>query len=68
VAAPEGERAASAAQLAAAVTQEAPAAVLRTFATITAALAAARSEAGANDRIVVFGSFYTVAEALRSAR
>jgi dihydrofolate synthase/folylpolyglutamate synthase len=29
---------------------------------------AARREAGANDRIVVFGSFHTVAEALRSAR
>ena len=39
----------------------------RTFATIPAALAAARREAGANDRIVVFGSFHTVAEALRSA-
>ena len=29
---------------------------------------AARREAGPNDRIVVFGSFYTVAEALRFAR
>jgi folylpolyglutamate synthase/dihydropteroate synthase len=40
----------------------------RTFATVTAALETARREAGANDRIVVFGSFYTVAEALRFAR
>ena len=40
----------------------------RTFATVAAALAAARREAGPNDRIVVFGSFHTVAEALRSAR
>ena len=39
----------------------------RTFATVAAALAAARREAGPNDRIVVFGSFHTVAEALRSA-
>ena len=33
----------------------------RSFATVPAALEAARREAGANDRIVVFGSFYTVA-------
>jgi dihydrofolate synthase / folylpolyglutamate synthase len=39
----------------------------RIFATVTAALEAARREAGPNDRIVVFGSFHTVAEALRSA-
>jgi dihydrofolate synthase/folylpolyglutamate synthase len=39
----------------------------RTFATVAAALEAARREAGPNDRIVVFGSFHTVAEALRSA-
>jgi len=41
---------------------------VRTFATVDAALQAARREAGSNDRIVVFGSFHTVAEALRSAR
>ena len=41
---------------------------VRTFATVDAALQAARRDAGSNDRIVVFGSFHTVAEALRSAR
>jgi dihydrofolate synthase/folylpolyglutamate synthase len=68
VAAPEGDRAASAAALAEAIAQRAPGAPARSFANITAALRAAREEAGPNDRIVVFGSFYTVAEALRSAR
>jgi dihydrofolate synthase/folylpolyglutamate synthase len=64
----EAERAAAAQQLAAIVHEQAPGAPLRTFATITAALQEARREAGPNDRIVVFGSFYTVAEALRSLR
>lgn len=68
VAAPEGDRAASAAQLAQAIARKAPGAPARSFATITAALQAAKDEAGPNDRIVVFGSFHTVAEALRSAR
>jgi dihydrofolate synthase/folylpolyglutamate synthase len=68
VAAPEGPRAASAAQLAEAVGQQAPGAPSRSFATIAAALEAAKAAAGPNDRIVVFGSFLTVAEALRSAR
>ena len=40
----------------------------RAFATVASALEAARRDAGPNDRIVVFGSFTTVAEALRSAR
>jgi len=40
----------------------------RMFATVASALEAARRDAGPNDRIVVFGSFYTVAEALRNAR
>ena len=66
VAAPESERAASAADVSR-ILQERKAPV-RSFATITAALEEARREAGPNDRIVVFGSFYTVAEALRSAR
>jgi dihydrofolate synthase/folylpolyglutamate synthase len=66
VAAPESERAAPAADIAAKITSRGGAA--RAFATITAALDSARREAGPNDRIVVFGSFYTVAEALRSAR
>jgi len=66
VAAPESDRAARAAD----ITQllEARGAEARSFATITAALESARREAGPNDRITVFGSFYTVAEALRSVR
>ncbi len=34
------------------------------YATVTAALAAARASAEPDDRIVIFGSFYTVAEAM----
>lgn len=37
----------------------------RAFASVALALDAARREAGANDRIIVFGSFLTVADALR---
>ncbi len=37
----------------------------RAFASVACALDAARREAGPNDRIVVFGSFLTVADALR---
>ena len=40
----------------------------RAFATVPSAYEAASRDAGPNDRIVVFGSFTTVAEALRSAR
>ena len=40
----------------------------RAFATVPSAFEAARGAAGPNDRIVVFGSFTTVAEALRNAR
>jgi dihydrofolate synthase / folylpolyglutamate synthase len=40
---------------------------MRAFPSVEEAYSAARSEAGANDRIVVFGSFHTVAEALRIA-
>ena len=68
VAAPESERAAAAGKVAETLGRVAPGAPVRSFATITAALEAARAAAGPNDRIVVFGSFYTVAEALRSAR
>jgi dihydrofolate synthase/folylpolyglutamate synthase len=68
IAAPESERAASAAKIGDAVARHAPGIPSRSFATITAALDAAKGEAGPNDRIVVFGSFLTVAEALRSAR
>jgi dihydrofolate synthase/folylpolyglutamate synthase len=66
VAAPPSERAASAADVAGLLAHRG--AVSRTFATVPAALEEARRESGPNDRIVVFGSFYTVAEALRSAR
>jgi dihydrofolate synthase/folylpolyglutamate synthase len=68
VAAPESERAAPASKVVDALARHAPDAPARSFATITAALDAAKAAAGPNDRIVVFGSFYTVAEALRSAR
>ncbi|HUP98258.1 MAG TPA: bifunctional tetrahydrofolate synthase/dihydrofolate synthase [Usitatibacter sp.] len=66
VAAPESERAASAGDMSGAL--EARKATVRSFATVTSALEEARRQAGPNDRIVVFGSFYTVAEALRSVR
>ena len=66
VAAPPSERAAPASEVAALLA--ARGAECRSFATIPAALETARREAGPNDRIVVFGSFYTVAEALRPAR
>ena len=66
VAAPQAERAATAAPLRQAIESRGLAA--RGFVSIAAALDAARREAGANDRIIVFGSFYTVAEALRSLR
>ncbi len=68
VAAPPSERAASADEVARLLEARGLGAATRTFATVELALAAARREAGANDRIIVFGSFYTVAEALRFAR
>lgn len=42
--------------------------VTRAFASVASAYEAARRDAGPADRIVVFGSFTTVAEALRCAR
>ncbi|HSN21488.1 MAG TPA: bifunctional tetrahydrofolate synthase/dihydrofolate synthase [Usitatibacter sp.] len=68
VSAAQAERAAPAARVAEILAQHDPGKPLRSFATVDAALAAARGDAGPNDRIVVFGSFTTVAEALRSAR
>src|SRR5204863_7280850 len=68
VATPESERGAPAGEVAKLLETRGLAATTRTFATVSAALETARREAGANDRIVVFGSFYTVAEALRFAR
>jgi dihydrofolate synthase / folylpolyglutamate synthase len=67
VSAAQADRAASAEAVAGILADRGIEAV-RTFATVDAALQAARREAGSNDRIVVFGSFHTVAEALRSAR
>lgn len=68
VAAAQADRAASAATMAQVLAERGLGAVTRTFASVDSALAAARREAGANDRILVFGSFHTVAEALRSPR
>jgi dihydrofolate synthase/folylpolyglutamate synthase len=67
VSAASAERAAPAAAVARVLADRGLAVNTRTFATVGVALDAARSEAGPNDRIVVFGSFHTVAEALRSA-
>jgi dihydrofolate synthase/folylpolyglutamate synthase len=68
VAAAASGRAASPAVIAKLLEERGLGSVTRTFATVDSALDAARREAGPNDRIVVFGSFYTVAEAMRSAR
>jgi dihydrofolate synthase/folylpolyglutamate synthase len=68
VSAAQAERAASAQQVADALAKRGLGDRVRTFATITAALDSARRDARPDDRIVTFGSFYTVAEALRSAR
>jgi dihydrofolate synthase/folylpolyglutamate synthase len=68
VAAADADRAAPAQHVAAILGERGLGPVTRSFASVPAALDAARGEAGPNDRIVVFGSFHTVAEALRSAR
>jgi dihydrofolate synthase / folylpolyglutamate synthase len=68
VSAAQAERAAPAAQVAAVLAGRGLAPVTRSFFPVGAALDVARRDAGANDRIVVFGSFHTVAEALRPAR
>ncbi|MFZ3323697.1 MAG: bifunctional tetrahydrofolate synthase/dihydrofolate synthase [Usitatibacter sp.] len=62
------ERAAPAQRVAELLAERGLAGATRTFATVTAAFEEARREAGPNDRIVAFGSFYTVAETLRSDR
>jgi dihydrofolate synthase/folylpolyglutamate synthase len=67
VAAANAERAAPAQKVAEILAQRGLGGVTRTFATVPAALEAARREAAPDDRIVVFGSFHTVAEALQSA-
>jgi dihydrofolate synthase/folylpolyglutamate synthase len=61
-------RAASAARLAEELAQRGHAKATRTFASVTAALDAARRESGPNDRILVFGTFPAVGEALRALR
>ena len=68
VSAPVADRAAPVERIAQVLEKRGLAQATRTFATIPAALETARREAGPDDRIIVFGSFYTVAEALRSAR
>jgi dihydrofolate synthase/folylpolyglutamate synthase len=68
VSATESDRAAPAAEVARLLAERGAADATRTFASVAEALAAARGDAGPNDRIVVFGSFTTVAEALRTAR
>jgi dihydrofolate synthase/folylpolyglutamate synthase len=68
VAAAEADRAAPAARVAGILEERGLANVTRTFATVPSAFETARRDAGPNDRIVVFGSFTTVAEALRIAR
>jgi dihydrofolate synthase/folylpolyglutamate synthase len=68
VAAADAERAAPAAEIGKLLAERGLEKAVRTFATVPLALDNARREAGPNDRILVFGSFYTVAEALRSVR
>jgi dihydrofolate synthase/folylpolyglutamate synthase len=68
VAAADADRAAPAAEVAKILAEKGLSGATRTFATVPLALEEARREAGPNDRIIVFGSFYTVAEALRSVR
>ncbi|MGE0357389.1 MAG: bifunctional tetrahydrofolate synthase/dihydrofolate synthase [Burkholderiales bacterium] len=64
VSAVAGERAAPAARVAGLLAERGLAARTRTFATVPLAYEAARREAGPNDRIIVFGSFLTVASVL----
>lgn len=59
-------RGATAEELSRVVQQELMDGEVLTFATVSDALHHACKEAGENDRIVAFGSFYTVAEAMRA--
>ena len=61
----ESPRGATAAQLAARVRAALPDAICVEYPDIPVALAAARAEAAANDRIIAFGSFHVVAPVLR---
>ena len=65
VASVDSERAAPADRLAALLAERGMADRTRTFATVALAYDAASREAGPNDRILAFGSFYTVAAVLR---
>lgn len=62
------ERAAPAARVAQLLAERGLADRTRVFATVPLACAAARREAGPNDRILVFGSFHTVAGFLETPR
>ena len=62
------DRAAPAERLAQELAARGLAGVTRTFATVEAALAEARRESGPDDRILVFGTFNAVADALRTLR
>jgi dihydrofolate synthase/folylpolyglutamate synthase len=68
LATPQSDRAAPESRVAALLEERGAGAATRRFATVPAALEAARRDAGPNDRIVVFGSFTTVGEALQSLR
>ena len=68
VAAVASERAASASTVAGMLAARGLAARTRSFATVPLAYEAALREAGPNDRIVVFGSFHTVAGVLEIPR
>ncbi|MCX7902781.1 MAG: bifunctional folylpolyglutamate synthase/dihydrofolate synthase, partial [Burkholderiaceae bacterium] len=62
-----GARGASAEALGALLREVAGNADVRTYPSVAAALAAAHEACGTDDRIVVFGSFLTVAEAMRAS-
>jgi dihydrofolate synthase / folylpolyglutamate synthase len=68
VASSDSDRAAPTATVAQALEARGLEGATRSFATVASAFEAARRDAGPNDRIVVFGSFTTVAEAMRCAR
>lgn len=61
----ESFRGLSAERLAEALRRAVPDATLQTFARVCEAVTQARRDAGPGDRILIFGSFYTVAAALR---
>jgi dihydrofolate synthase/folylpolyglutamate synthase len=64
LAAPDAARAAPVEVLDQALGRAVPGAPRRPFGSVAEALAAARGECGEGDRVLVFGSFHTVAEAL----